>query len=375
MMVDLSEYIRWLGRFTFDELPLSEADALVMCVISYFDLTAAAGTGDRPVTLADCSDAHAAGRITLQITGGDMGNGEIFRAACASRRFGGLRLEDYENILRTDPPIQFSAVTLSWRDRFSFIAYRGTDETIPGWREDFMISFIETDAQRLAAEYARRAVTSGRKWYIGGHSKGGNLALYAACRLEDQAWDAVERVFILDGPGLCPEVMDTSVIRRIDGKATRIIPKYSVVGRLFEPQITDTRIVRSSQKGILEHSLATWGVEYSELAYAEENDHQSVLLMQILNHWISTLDRDARMTLTADLFDTLSAGGAVTLSDIAGGGRESFAAVLVRMFRTSSITKKVIRELPAQALSTVWKQLLHETGEEEPADQPAASNI
>lgn len=357
-MVDIVEYIKWLGRFTFDELPLGEVDALVLCVVSYFDLTPAA---DGPVMLSDCAEAHAAGRIKLQITGGDMGNGAILQAACESKRFGGLRLENYENILRSEPPIQFSAVTFSWRDVFSFIAYRGTDETIPGWRENFMISFIETDAQRLAAKYARRVFRPGREWYIAGHSKGGNLALYAACKLDGAGWDAVRRVFLLDGPGFCPEVLDTSLIEGVDAKATRVIPEFSVIGRLFEPHITDTRIVRSSQTGILQHSLATWGVEYGELASAAENDPKSVLLMDVLNHWISTVDREARMALTADLFDTLAAGGAVHLSDIPSTGREGFSAVLVRMFHTSRVTRRAIQSLPAQMVHTVWQQLLHES--------------
>lgn len=358
-MVGIAEYIRWLGRFTFDELPMNEVDALAMCVISYFDLIPAA---NGPVQLSDCAEAHAAGRIKLQITGGDMGNGAIFQAACASKRFGSLRLENYESILRADPPIQFSAVTLSWRDAFSFIAYRGTDETIPGWRENFMISFIETDAQRLAAEYARRVICPGRDWYIAGHSKGGNLALYAACKLDDAAWSAVRRVFLLDGPGFCPEVLDTSLIARVDPKTTRILPEFSVIGKLFEPSITDTRIVRSSQFGILQHSLATWGVEYGELATAPENDPKSVMLMEALNHWIASLDRESRMALTADLFDALSAGGAVNLSDIPPTGRDGFTAVLARLLRSAA--RRAFHSLPTHMLHTVWQQLLHEDEEE-----------
>ena len=359
-MTGLVDYIKWLGRFSFDELPFCEADALVLCVISYFDLAGVTASAAAPVTLADCRDAHSAGLVRLQITGGDMGNGDIFRAAADSKRFGTLRIENCEDVLQAEPPVQFSAVTFAWEDSFSFIAYRGTDETIPGWRENFMISFSETDAQRLAAAYAQRSVSPGRRWYIGGHSKGGNLALYAACRLDGPAWDAVEHVYLLDGPGLCPEVMDTSVVQRIDGKTTRIIPEYSVIGKLFEPTITDTRIIRSSQKGILQHSLATWCVEYGRLAEAPENDRQSTLLMHILNRWIASLDQGERKALTADLFDTLAAGGAVRLSEIEEGGRESFAAVLIRMFQASPITRKVIRELRSQALTAVWKELTHE---------------
>lgn len=354
-MDGLAEYIRWLGRFSFDELPFMEADALILCVISYFDLTPALADGAK--TVAECMERFEDGFVRRQITGGDMGNSEIFRAAMESHRFGELTITEYEDILRPETPLQFAALTLRYGDRFGFIAFRGTDETIAGWREDFMISFTETEAQRLAAAYAERVIAGGGRYYIGGHSKGGNLALYAASRLSDGAWDRVERVYVLDGPGLCPEVMDTAVVRRIDPKTTRIIPEFSVVGRLFEPKVEDTRIVRSFASGILQHSLATWAVDHGGLALAPENDRRSVTMMHIMNRWIEGMSTEGRRAVTDDLFDALAAGGAVYLSDIAGSGPGGFEAVLVKMFHARPETKKLMLELPALAAATLREQL------------------
>lgn len=233
-----------------------------------------------------------------------------------------------------------------------------------------MISFTETMAQKLAAVYAEQILAGGGRYWIGGHSKGANLALYAACRLSPEAWERVDRVFLLDGPGLCPEVMDVSVTERVNEKATRIVPEFSVVGKLFEPKITDTRIVKSSASGVAQHSLATWQVEYGALALAEENDRRSVSLMETLNRWIAGLDETERRAITDDLFDTLAAGGAIELSDIADGGPGSFEAVLVKMFHASEVTRKIVRELPAQLGATLRRLL---TGAEEKETDPAAS--
>ena len=355
-MQSLTEYIRWLGRFSFDELPMGDADAMVMCVMSYFDLAPALrdGTG----LVSDCAPCLENGSATLQITGGDMGNSEIFRAAIASKRFGALRITDYADILEPDTPMQFSAVTFRWGDG-GFIAFRGTDETVAGWKEDFMIAFTETKAQRAALEYAARVIAGGGRYSMGGHSKGGNLALYAAGMLPEEAWARVDRVFLLDGPGLCPEVMDVSVVGRVNEKATRFIPEFSVVGKLFEPAVTDTRIVCSSASGLLQHSLATWQVEYGPPALAEENDRRSLALMEVLNRWIADMSQEDRRLLTEDLFGTLEAGGAVTLSDAAGSGPLSFEAALLRMFHASETTKKIMRDLPAQAMAVLRRQLTH----------------
>ena len=121
-----------------------------------------------------------------------------------------------------------------------------------------MISFRRTEAQEMALRYARAHLAPGRRWMLGGHSKGGNLALYAACLLEEELWQRVDHVYLLDGPGLCPEVMDVNCTERIEGKTTRIIPAFCVIGKLFEPNITDTRIVRSSALGPMQHNLGPW---------------------------------------------------------------------------------------------------------------------
>ena len=353
-MTGLADYIKWLGRFSFAELPLCEADILVMCEIAYYDVAPALREG--AALVADCREGFESGAIRRRLTGGEAENGAIFRAAVASKRFGALRITDYEDMLEPETPLQFSAMTFRW-DGGGFIAFRGTDETIAGWKEDFMIAFTETKAQKLAAAYAERILAGGGHFSIGGHSKGANHALYAACRLSPGAWERVDRVFLLDGPGLCPEVMDVSVAERVNEKATRILPEFSVVGKLFEPKITDTRIVKSSASGVSQHGLATWQVAYGDLALAEENDRHSVSLMEILNRWIAGLSEDERRALTDDLFGPLAAGGAVTLSDIAGSGPASFEAVLVKMFHASEVTRRLMRELPSQLGATLRRQL------------------
>ncbi|MCC8356964.1 MAG: DUF2974 domain-containing protein [Oscillospiraceae bacterium] len=354
-MDGIVDYVRWLGRFTFSELPLCEADVFVLCVIAYYDLKPALRVhGTENLRVRDCREQLLSGEVSIQITGGDMGNGAIFLAAAESVRFGELLITDYSDIFDPAIPLQFTALTFHYREEFSFIAYRGTDETIAGWKEDCMLSFTVTEAQRMAAEYARQVIQPGGRYYMAGHSKGGNQVLFAACMLPPAEWEQVEHVYILDGPGFCSEVLDQALIQRVDPKCTRIIPQFDVVGKLFEPQITDTRIVRSSAKGILQHSLATWGIEYGGLALAERNDRSSQALSEILNRWIESVEQDKRKAMIDDLFDALAAGGAVTLSEIASGP-QSFEAVLARMYHTSPGTKKAMKELSAQARAVLFR--------------------
>jgi hypothetical protein len=342
-METLADYIRWVGDLDFCAYPFRDADALVLSNIAYYDLDPVMRQEKPEHTVSDCIPMIEAGEAKLMITGGDLGNGEVLERAARSKRYGALRLSDYENTVRADPPLQFSAVTFR-APTFSYIAFRGTDASLAGWRENCMISFTETEAQKLSLAYAERLIDDG-VWYLGGHSKGANLAQYAACLLSDPKWDKVQHVWLLDGPGFCPEVLNPRLDERIDPKTTRIIPEYDVVGKLFEPKITDTKIVRSSRYGIVQHSLATWQVEYGELATTDHNDPGSMWLNRLMNDWLESISQKDRPVFINELFDALAAEGSESLEDL---DLDRLQTVLIKLTGVSKTTRKSLRKLPKQ---------------------------
>ncbi|MBO5517678.1 MAG: DUF2974 domain-containing protein [Firmicutes bacterium] len=349
-MTRLDEYIRWIGNFDFEQYPFREADALVLCVVSYFDLKPvfdACPEGQLP-KICDCLPMIEAGEAKIRITGGDMGNGAIFEAAARSKRFGQLLMSDYEDILRTEPALQFAAVTFHDKGRFSFLAYRGTDATLAGWKEDFMLSFTKTEAQEMAQTYAEKvfAEGGGPDWYIGGHSKGGNQALYAACTLSDENLASLTKAYLLDGPGFCSEVLDVGLIQRIDGKAVRVIPCFDVVGKLFEPKISDTRIVNSYREGFSQHSLASWLVDCGALSLAEKTDPEADWIADAMNGWVEDIDQEDRQPFIEELFDALGAG-TDNLDDL---DLKAMEKALLKLSRSSRSTKKTLAALPARMI-------------------------
>jgi hypothetical protein len=368
----LTDYIAWLGDVSFDAKPLNEVDALIMCVISYFDLGPAMDPNGGVFYLKDCVRVENSGKLGLKITGGDLGNSDIFKAAAESKRFGELVITRFVDQLDPEKDLQFSAVVLSWKDKFSFIAYRGTDDTLVGWKEDFMIAYTQTQAQKLAVTYAKAAINEtsakksgrmpaalmGRKsrnenklWYIGGHSKGANLAMYTACMLSDRDLAKVERVFVLDGPGFAPEVLGEDLLDRIDAKTTRIIPEYSVIGRLMEPKLTDTRIVQSALDGFMQHSLASWGVYHGGLALSEMTEPKDRWINETLRKWIEGMPVETRKTFVNELFAGLMAGGAQTVTELMSGGLAGLESVLKSFSGFSDTTKEILSQLKSAAIA------------------------
>ena len=289
----------------------------------------------------------------------------LYALAAQSKRFGELTLSDYTDVRSAQPPLLFSAVCFHAQD-WSFLAFRGTDSSFSGWKEDFMISFTRTEGQSMAVQAADDVIAPERRWYMGGHSKGGNEALYAACMMSDEKWEQIERVFLLDGPGLCAEVFDLSRSERVNARTTCIIPEYCVIGKLFEPQIQDTRIVRSTASGLLQHGLATWGIVHGKPAYAEKNDPQSVWLSEILNLWIKEIEPEERPRFVEELFDALSSGGAMTTEEFGENGWQNMDALLKQLKGSSEATKRAISKLPKKAIQFVLNQFWDRLTAEEP---------
>ncbi len=345
------EYIRWRGDIPLSCDGLRDADILVLSLLSYLDLKPVWSTHVEPFRLRDCKRMADAGKLRVLLTGTGLGYEQIMAAAINSRRFGELELRDYVDLVRQEPPTQFSALCFHAPNGLNFLTYRGTDDTLAGWEEDCMIGFTRTEAQKLALDYAKQHLKPGQRWYMAGHSKGGNLALFAACNLPDAALNTLERIYILDGPGLCPEVMDAKAVTRIEKRCRRISPSFSVIGKIFEPQISDARIVRSTVSGLLQHSLASWGIEYGELALCREHDPTSVWLNAAIRSWLANMSQENRVIFVHELFAALSAGGARTVTELDKGGRAGYELILRKLLESSDVTRHTLTDLPLQAVS------------------------
>ena len=386
-METLYDYVKWMEDFDFGIVPLRDADILVMCLIVYFDLTpvfSEAVTEDSPTlgmaepeTGGDpASPSVAAGDETtgpetegdpaeeavyvrdmiplvdrgeekLLITGGDMGNREVFEAAVHSKRFGSLRMTDCVDIFQEEPPLQFAAVTFRC-DQFILIAYRGTDSSLASWKENFMISFKRTRAQELAAAYANKIVAGAdRPCYIAGHSKGGNLATYAGCCLTETNLEKTTHIYTLDGPGLCPEVVNPVLIKRIDSKTTFINPVFDVIGKLYELPFTNVKFIYSSHDGFAQHSLPSWLVDHGKLALAPGNSHMSIRLNQALSAWVEDKPPEIREIFVDELFEAIEEKG---VKDFETMKFETLIEILISLRSASDTTREVLKDLQQKLL-------------------------
>ncbi len=323
-MSSLAEYIDWYSDFTFYEKPFNEVDNLVLCMLTYYDYDLNSKSGDRTATLRRCLK-------------NDHESDDFIKAAYNSVRFGRLVISDFTDVFDKKASVQFAAMTFRLTDSLYYIAFRGTDDSLVGWREDFMMSYTKTPAQQEALDYLERVIDDSSEYYVGGHSKGGNLALYGCCNLSEKKLSRVKHIYNNDGPGLCPEVSDVSLIDRIRLRTTVIMPSYCVFGKIFPHDFPDKKIVKSSYKNIEQHDIMSWQVDRGKLDRAPDFEPSSLWINEVADKWLDVVTAEERERLVNSIFDTVEKHGAETRQQILDGGVDEVEDLLVNMVETDSI--------------------------------------
>lgn len=253
---------------------------------------------------------------------------QVLTAAVASPRLRDARLCSYVSETDDAKEKQFAACTLRFPSGDAYVSFRGTDNSIVGWKEDFNMAF-ETDvpSQRAAVAYLERVargVTG--KLYVGGHSKGGNLAVYSAMNCSEQAYARIEKVFSHDGPGFTAEAMASGDFAARVGKVSKTVPESSVIGMMFEQQ-EEYSVVCSTARGALQHDPFSWVVEGADFARADKVSRSAVAIDQSLNQWFADMSREERAGFIDALFQVLYASGQDTLAGVRGNLSETLPAM------------------------------------------------
>lgn len=312
--MNILDYLRWRGDIPFSAAGLNEVDNLIFSALAYLDLGGLVRDGEQMPLAALCEAYFRDGRDRREPS---ADRPALLRAAAESPRFCSVGVCGYVNEVDEDKQIQFSAVTFRYRAEDAYIAFRGTDRSIVGWREDFNMSFLpETPGQNAAVAYVNRsAARLPGRLTVGGHSKGGNFAVYAAAFCDPAAGARIERVFSNDGPGFRQEITNDARYLAILPKTEKIIPESSLVGILLSGKEA-RRVVKSSAKGIQQHNPFTWCVLGSAFEEADERTRSSIFMDNTLSRWVASLSEDDLHTMFDAIFSSLDASGVKTLADL-----------------------------------------------------------
>ncbi len=301
-MGTILDYLREYGDYSLAEKPFCDVDSLVISQLSYlkFDgIVPGPGEVCAPISLEDIAAHEDYDRLYADERY-RKDNTALFTGVLHSRRFGGMRLWNYVNLIEPEKESQFSAVVCGIPGGLPYVVFRGTDENIVGWKEDLNLAFSEpVPGQLHSVPYLEQAAqTIEGSFYVGGHSKGGNLAVYASMHCSAPVRKRIERIYDHDGPGFRPEVKEQGAWQEVEGKIHKTVPRSSLVGMLLYTE-GDYRVVESKTLGLAQHNPYTWLVKEGDFRIVDEIRPGRQFIDRTLNEWILSLDQ-AQMHIFVD---------------------------------------------------------------------------
>ena len=324
-MKNMLDYIKEFGHVSFEERAFSEIDALVLTELEYLPLEKVVPSdenGENFVTVKEIAEYMQEHKQELfdenpmMIT---QERHEVSQVIVDAPRFQSLKFFGVVSEWDKDTTKQFAAVTVEVEPSVRLVVFRGTDETLIGWKEDFLMTYSPlVAAQTDAKEYlAKQASLWDGDLMISGHSKGGNLAIYAAATQEEDVQLRIVDIFCFDSPGLYRSVLETKGYQNIVPLAMRYIPQDSLVGLMLESEVPYV-IVKSNATGAMQHSAMTWEIEDGQFIKMEKLTKNSQLNDQTFKKWTESVSDEELELFWNVFFELLFSVGIDTVNDLYG---------------------------------------------------------
>lgn len=347
--MELMDYIEWRNDVSFRAAPFNEIDNVLLSYLAYADFGELLHEPKRHVSIETClkrfcekhdlanvrDSKHFIERAPLLLE-------EMVRGA----RFRGTKVVHFREVFDKEKVQQFAALVFLLPDGTRYVSFRGTDLSITGWKEDFLMSFTaETEGAKEAVSYINDVAASvDGDFILGGHSKGGNFAMYAAAFCEDAVKGRIRKVYNNDDPGFREEIVRSAAYRELLPKITNIVPQTSIIGRLLSNEAAHT-VVKSTAAGIFQHDVTTWEVTKDKFVRAEP-DAFSDFVEKSLGTWLETMDDEARKSLVETVFSMIEMTEA-----------ETFVEFGENLFKNTGLIIKGLGRLPKEKRSELTAAL------------------
>ena len=310
-MPNIMDYLNWRGDLTFKQNSINEVDAVILSRVSYL-----------PFKEIDIEKIESIENISNKMKDLSLdkfiwkADKEFIIKLGQTDRYKNLILTDYQEIMDLEAEKQFAAVTIWLPKGYKYISFRGTDMSLVGWKEDFNMSFMQNIPSQLEAlKYLNEVGSRYRgKLIVGGHSKGGNLSVYASMFCKKRIQKKIVEIINADGPGFDESIFNTENYIKILEKVNTYIPQSSIIGRLLEHD-EDYEIIHSTQKGIMQHDIYSWQVNATNLVRIPNLTNDSQFVNKVVREWLQKTTPEQRKNFVNVIYDVLIATEAKSIHD------------------------------------------------------------
>ena len=343
--MELLDYLQWRNDVPLSVSPFNEVDNVIFSYLSYIDFRDLKedwkGFFDLKDLFRDFCEKYSLEEIK---TTGEFTERAplLLQEMMAGERFSATKVGYYAEDFDKDKVKQFAALVFLLPDGRNYISFRGTDKTITGWKEDFLMSCqSETAGAKEAVEYFNKiAPVLEGELILGGHSKGGNFAMYAAAFCEAEYKERILKVYNNDGPGFRDEVIQSDEFQEMLPKILTIAPQSSIIGQLLSNPAKQ-HVIHSTAKGILQHDAMTWEAEKDRLLSSELDD-LSHYAKTTLGSWLESMDDESRESLCTTAFSLIESTNSETFIEFSGNLMKNMETIWKEMGKLPEDKKKEI---------------------------------
>ena len=343
----LSEYLKWRGDLTFQQDPFNLVDNVLLSQMAYtfFDSYI---LKDRAYTIQELSSLYFSHHTEKECQESRSFIGLaplILKGMGETERFQNALVHDFVFSLDEETHQQFACFSVDLSDGTTYIAFRGTDDTLTGWQEDLCLSYETVPAQLRAEEYVLSHIHRWRKYRIGGHSKGGNLAIYSVLNMKNRRKNILN-IYSNDGPGIDLRNLTEQQIANFhyfEDRIVKLIPEFDVFGMLFS-HTRHTLVIRANASALMQHSAMSWMVEGNTFLKGTLSE-ESRQFREKMNTFLSTVSKEECKNFCDEVFDELRHAGIENITDFSEGGLPVILKALLRLSKMSNANKKIAREL------------------------------
>ncbi len=384
-MANFFEYIDWRGDLDVKNVPLNEVDFAILSWMIYAPLDdyVTREFDKNSATVNEIGHeflmSHDLEEILETSTSFTKTSMLTLKELGMSKRFGTLKVVGFEGHTSIEDEIQFAAVTFLTDDNSAVVTFRGTDDTLIGWKEDFNMSFTgEVPAQTRAVEYLERAAANVKgDIYVCGHSKGGNLAIYSVLKASKRIRNRVKAIYNFDGPGFGEMTDLGNAVNEVFAKTYTFVPEQSLVGMLLNHD-ENYIVVSSSGKLLMQHDLTTWQVFGPAFVRVEALKDSSRLLAETIKNWVSGLDDVEREVFVNALFEVLMSSSSKTLveinEDVFGYAMNLVKSMTGLPKETKQFLQKIIQEFLKEGGES-WKREVETKAAERKKNRQKVSKV
>lgn len=346
-------------RAEFETQPLNAVDSLILSQLSYyhFPIKASSVLTREGAKLCDLPAVCDYDKMLFDVWNPKLSR-ELFEIMAANPRYKNIIVKGYEESTNAKDEKQFSAVTFQLSEDAFYVAFRGTDSSLIGWKENFNMAYqLPVPSQTEAVGYLETAAQNCRgKIYVGGHSKGGNLAVYASAFASDEVKKRICKIYSHDGPGFLTDVTNRDEYKAIERLIDKTVPQSSLVGMLLDDPST-FKVVKSSRIGVLQHEPFSWQVKDDEFLYLSKLTGVARYNDKTLNAWINSLSNEERRRLVNLIFDFLEKQDVFTTFQLKESWQKSVLIALSGTSKTDKDAKKFFKKSVKRLVSIGIKNI------------------